>query len=458
MHGNPRVRLSRMNHLPVAVRFALRRLARRLAVGVFLDVWPAWAVGSLLLAGVVALVCRLFIPAAAGLPWLWLAPIAATLPALVVCALRAYRPEQVVAIADSLAGGDGLLLALAERHDASWSGSPLLERVAALPMPRLQPLRKLSMLVPALAFLWAALLLPQREAFRPPQAVLADQVVNELAATIVALKKEDLITPEEEKKFEEEIERVRKSVTERVDSSSWEAADALKERVAADVATKRDALKWAQESLARYAAAAQAGANGPSGQSAAAGEGTELMKALSKLAESGMLSNAPASLKALAAGRTALPADAESLRRLQATLAEFLGEQSGKFGDLAALGKEFGRFDPSEFPLESASSAFDGDGDPGNGGINRGRGDAPLTWGREALPFDRFKAQPLPRGHVRNPDDWAPMVVMPGAPSELPQSSAAGAARTYGAGAGQEAWRRTLAPRHQSAVRKYFEK
>ena len=449
-----------MNHLPVAVRSALRRLARRLAIGLFLDVWPAWAVASLLLAGVTALVCRLLVPAAAsGLPWLWLAPIGAAIPAIAVCAVRAYRHSQVVAIADSLAGGDGLLLALAERPDASWAGSPLLERVAALPLPRLRPWRKLATLVPALAFLLAALLLPQRQQARAPQGVLADQVVNDLAATVVALKKEELITPEEERKLEEEIEKIRKDAGERVDSSSWEAADALKERVAADVAEKRDALKWTQESLARYAAAAQAGASDPSSKdAAAAGEGAELMKALSKLAESGLLSNAPAGLKALAAGRMALPADAESLRKLQATLAEFLGDQSQKFGDLAALGKEFGRFDPAEFPLESGSTGFDGDGNPGNGGINRGRGDAPLTWGQEALPFDRFKAQPLPPGHVRSPDDWAPLVVLPGTPSELPQSSAASAARTYAAGAGQEAWRRTLAPRHQAAVRKYFEK
>jgi len=448
-----------MSHLPVAVRSALRRLARRLAIGLFLDVWPTWAAASLLLAGVAALVCRLLVPAAAsGLPWLWLAPIGAAIPAAVVCAVRAYRPPQVVAIADSLAGGDGLLLALAERPDASWAASPLLERIASLPLPRLRPWRKLSTLVPALAFLLAALLLPQRQQAREAQTVLANQVVNDLAATVVALKKEELITPEEEQKLQEEIERIRKGASERVDSSSWEAADALKERMAADVAEKRDAVKWTQESLARYAAAAQAGANDPSSKDAsAAGEGAELMKALSKLAESGLLSNAPAGLKALAAGRAALPTDAESLRKLQASLAEFLDGQSGKFGDLAALGREFGRFDPQEFPLGGESENVD-DGLPGNGGVNRGRADAPLTWGKESLPFDRFKAQPLPPGHVRSPDDWAPLVVMPGAPSELPQSSTASAARTYAGGAGQEAWRRTLAPRHQSAVRKYFEK
>ena len=35
--------------------------------------------------------------------------------------------------------------------------------------------------------------------------------------------------------------------------------------------------------------------------------------------------------------------------------------------------------------------------------------------------------------------------------------SAPSAARDYASGAGQGAWRRSLAPRHQSAVKKYFE-
>ena len=126
--------------------------------------------------------------------------------------------------------------------------------------------------------------------------------------------------------------------------------------------------------------------------------------------------------------------------------------------DLGRLGKEFGRFDPSEFPLDSSESAANGDGNPGQGGINRGRGDAPLTWGKESLPFDRFKAQPLPPGAARSPDDWAPVVELPGAPQESPAQSASSAARQYAAVAGQTAWRRTLAPRHQSAVKKYFEK
>ena len=70
-----------MTSVPVPLRRRLRRLARRLTIGLFLDVWPPWATVSLLAAGLVALACRLFVPAAAPyLSWLWLAPLAAAVP------------------------------------------------------------------------------------------------------------------------------------------------------------------------------------------------------------------------------------------------------------------------------------------------------------------------------------------------------------------------------------------
>ena len=175
------------------------------------------------------------------------------------------------------------------------------------------------------------------------------------------------------------------------------------------------------------------------------------------LAKSGLLAGAPADLQELLEGGQA-SCRRRSLRRLAASLGEYLGRGTNASANSPALGKEFGRFDPSEFPLESDRSGPDGDGDPGTGGVDRGRADAPLTWGKESLPLDRFKAQPLPPGAPRSPDDWAPLVVLPGAPQESPELSSPSAARAYAAAAGQNAWRRTLAPRHQSAVKKYFEK
>jgi hypothetical protein len=443
-----------LSEMPLSVRPALKRLARRLAIGLFLDVWPAWAVATLLLAGLVAVVCRMFFPgAASSLHWLWLAPALTALPALIICTMRAYRPDEVVAVADWLNGGQGMLLTLFESDDLAWAESSLAQNASKFSLPRLRPWRKLAALPPAVAFLATALWLPQRVP-RATQAILADDIAANLVATVAELKQQELITAGEEKKLEEEIERIRRSAEERVDASSWEAADALRGRVAAGVFEKQNALDWAEESVARFAAAAEAGGNADAVSQAHA---EELTKALERLGQSGLLAGAPADVqRLLKSGK--LPTDPALLRAVLGSLSKHLAETKGRFGALAKLGKELGRFNPSEFPLDASQASSDGEARPGNGAINRGRADAALTWGKESLPFDRFKADPLPPGAARSPDDWAPVVELPGTPGESPGQSAPSAARQYAAVAGQSAWRRTLAPRHQSAVKKYFEK
>jgi hypothetical protein len=273
------------------------------------------------------------------------------------------------------------------------------------------------------------------------------------------LKSEQLVTPEEEQKLQEEIEEIRKAAATRLDPAAWEAADSLQERLAADLSKKKDTAAWAEESLGRYAAAAEAG----SGQAgAAASDAAEVQAALKALSDSGLLANAPEALQRLARGGARLPTDAAALRQLQQALASQLGTRMARMARGLGAGRG-GRFDPEEFPLESADgeAAREGRGRPGSrpgrGGITRGRADATLTWGQETPRFDRFKAQALPPGYARSPDDFAPVVELPGAPDVSPQAGASAAARRYDPTAGQEAWRRTLAPRHQSAVRKYFE-
>ena len=64
---------------------------------------------------------------------------------------------------------------------------------------------------------------------------VATALAADLVATVAELKQQELITPDEEKKLDEEIERIRRGAEERVDASSWEAADALRERVVAGV-------------------------------------------------------------------------------------------------------------------------------------------------------------------------------------------------------------------------------
>jgi hypothetical protein len=301
-------------------------------------------------------------------------------------------------------------------------------------------------------FLVVALLLPQRVPGPVTEGALAQEIAANLTATVVELKKQELLTPAEEEQLQDEIERIQRSAEKRVDASSWEAADALREQVAAGLTGKQDAVKWAEDSLARMTAAVQAG--GPADPNAASAK-AELADALAKLAQTGMMAGASPELTAMLNGGK-LPMDAAALAELAAAIGDQLARANGRLAEAGKLGVGFGRFDPSEFAI-SSNSGSDGDGRPGAGGLNRGRGDADLTWGQETQRVDKFKSKPLPPGAPRSPDDWAPVVVLPGAPQEAAVLSAQSTGRQYAAGAGQSAWRRSLAPRHQSAVKKYFD-
>lgn len=438
--------------LPETLRPALTRLSRRLALGLFLNVWPRWSAAGLVIAGTAVLVCRMFVAGAASvLPWLWLVPALTAIPALVICVGRAYRPDQVAALADWLSGGRGMVLTMFETHDRAWSESSLVEQASRFPLPRLRVWRPLALLASAALFLGVALMLPQRVPSPATEGVLAQEIAAGLTAVLVELKKQDLITTTEEEALQEEVERIQRSAEKRVDASSWEAADALREKVVAGLSEKQQAVTWAQESLARYNAAVQAG--GPADPNTAA-SAAELTAALEKLAQSGLLAGASPELSALLEGGT-FPADAAALAALVAAIGRDIGEANGRFAGLGNLGQGFGRFDPSEFAI-SEGSGPDGDGQAGRGGLNRGRADAELMWGQETQRVDLFTSRSLPPGAPRSPDDWAPVMVLPGAPEESAVMSTPSSGRQYTESAGQGAWRRSLAPRHQSAIKKYF--
>src|SRR5688572_25237715 len=184
-----------MTHLPASVRPTLRRLSRRITVGLFLEIWPRWAIGSLLIAGTVALVCRIFFSNVASiLPWLWLVPALSTIPVLILCARRAYRPAEIAALADSLSGGQGTLLSVLETQDSAWAGTSAIENLKNLSMPRLRLWRRIGPVLASAVFLLTALLLPQRMITGPRNTILANDIVADLKTTVEELKKNDLLT------------------------------------------------------------------------------------------------------------------------------------------------------------------------------------------------------------------------------------------------------------------------
>src|SRR5262249_36553479 len=157
-------------------------------------------------------------------------------------------------------------------------------------LPRLRFWRRLRIVAAAAAFLAAALMLPQRV---PPgvSTALASDITSDLQSTLNEMRKENLVTPAENKEFQDEIDRIRKDAKERLDASSWEASDSVREKFSSALSEKQDALKWASDSLSKLAA------SGASSEAGAAMQAGELGTAIDKLAKAGLLSNAPADLQ-----------------------------------------------------------------------------------------------------------------------------------------------------------------
>lgn len=93
---------------------------------------------------------------------------------------------------------------------------------------------------------------------------------------------------------------------------------------------------------------------------------------------------------------------------------------------------------------------------PGVGGVNRGRGDAELTWGEEAGgSAERFQPTALDPARYLDPASSALIGVGSTSPPVTPEAEAGGLGPVEGSAGGQ-AWRRRLAPRHRQAVRGFF--
>ncbi len=99
---------------------------------------------------------------------------------------------------------------------------------------------------------------------------------------------------------------------------------------------------------------------------------------------------------------------------------------------------------------------LDGDGNPGRGAVNRGRGDAELTYGEEtAEQGAKFRDVAIPEGIAdENGDLMETKFSVPEVNPETPTGRAA--ARDARDSTGDQTWKQSLRPRHREAVKKYF--
>ena len=102
--------------------------------------------------------------------------------------------------------------------------------------------------------------------------------------------------------------------------------------------------------------------------------------------------------------------------------------------------------------------SIDGDGRPGRGGINRGRGDAAMTWQKDVNKDNAaFKEKVLPPAAAASLKQSQLVGISVGDPtSSKPGGGSAGGALGSAQAGGGEARTQTILPEHEKTVQRYF--
>lgn len=440
----------------------VQRYSRRLAVGRFLEHFAEWFAGFLFAFGAIVLAVKLVAPTFwPHVLWVGLAAIPVTGAAWWLSRRSPFSRTESIAMIDRKLDAGGLIMTLCEKPDEDWAEQLPTEPAWRNVLPKLRPVRVARFLILPLAFAAAACLIPPREArtemVRPN--VVGKEAAEKLGESLKLLEEANVLEEKDEKELREAIQKLAEETEETpLTHEKWETVDALREklRMRADSASlvvsqgeaAAGALASAQESgeelsLERTERLEQDiidALNKLSAGGKLPGQSTELGKKLSKLASTGKLQ---------------LSQNAGERKKTLGELKEFLKSESKKLGECRS--QCCSECNGSGCKECKSGNCTAGGSMPGRGGINRGRGDAELTYGDESDGKNtKFKELALPPGFLDDPQNDIKSVTLT-APEVNPAASAPRAAlRADDPATGKETWNRPLRPRHRAVVRNYF--
>jgi polyhydroxyalkanoate synthesis regulator phasin len=482
----------------MSVSWSARELARRLqwACAMRAAVW--WSSLALLVWGSAIVVARLVWPASSD--WL-LIGLAGVLAAAVIGAWNGMRrvPDEASLLAwlDAENACGGLLMSRLEVSLDGWHAEIHGEQ---LPKVAWKKRPALALLAVSLAYVGVGLWLPQRflQLHGTPSRA-AERQIERLEQQLQKLHDLGLVDTPRYDELRAELQQIRRNSDSYEPGKSHEALDHL-ERALQQLA-QQGVQKWAEQREQLQEARNLAEALKELTQSG------ELKPEQSKLASQALQQLLQQSLNAARANETAKelqdlleqhkdgsPFTNEELAELAEKLKELLDGEALDLDELAELGlldpellrklKDLpfrpvdlewikaclekceegeGDCDAEELLLllcrgknRAGQSPVNGDGPPGVGGINRGRGDAPLTFGKpssaEGVQLKPEALKPGALHHLETPILQVQRVKPTTDRRETSQGGALGDRNGTG-----EGYDRLTLPRHRRSVRQYFE-
>ena len=300
--------------------------------------------------------------------------------------------------------------------------------------------------------------------------------VAQLDQQITTLEEERILEKQESADLKDKLEQVRREATGRDPVKTWEALDHLDRKVTnAAAQAAEDALKQTEQ-LTQAQTLAEA--LDQDGDKLNADQFAQAMAALQQMTQQAMADNQalresmdPTLAEAINDQLTQEQLDElrEALKECKEGLRKKLGKlQACKLCDAGTLAEcdKLGQcnsegfcealvFNMDAMTVEDALAAFC------NGGLSRGRGDAPLTFNDETSSDAdvKFKDQVLPPATLAAMKDSQVVGLGSGAPQlETGAGPSASGALEGATAAGGSAVHQTILPRHRAAVEQYFER
>src|SRR5215475_10504352 len=457
-------------HHDQSIRRFIRRLALLLAFRqslTFVTVWCfLWGAVALVLRAASATTRRQLLWGAIGIA-------VAAIAAAVVSRRRLPSRDSVRAMLDSRNDCGGLLMAGADADLGAW-------RIPEITSPRLRwrKARAFGLLAASSAFVLISLLAPVRFAVtgvaRPMDV---SHEVENLSAQIEALKEAQVIEEAKAEALEQKLDQLGQEASGEDPAKTWEALDHLNDAVEKAAKEAAEAASARRERLARAEALAEGLMAG--GDQLDSKTMTEAMRTLGEMTRQAVKENdslagdlAPETLEAIKSGSL----KAEHLKDLSKALSQNKSALNQKLSKLSKSGMinpnalkggaQANRRDNSglaRFLKENAEKMSVDEATlqwrQGKGGVDRGRGDAAMTWTDGSSEKDaRFKEKVLPPSSVAGLNDSQLVGLSASAPTVDTSGVAAHGVLNSAASGGGSAYTQTILPRHRGAVKRYFDR
>ncbi len=341
------------------------------------------------------------------------------------------------------------------------------------PRVRWRANRAVALALASALFVSVSFLIPSRPGLAADRPLDIAKEIGELATDIDLLKKEDIIDSTQVESLETKLDSISAEARSEDPAKTWEALDHLQNTVAKTAEEAAEKMARDNERLAEAEALSETLAQG--GSAIDSKLMSEAMKELQSQMEAAAGSDRGAPtipndlLKDLKSGTLSK----EQLRQLAGALKQNKAEISKRLGKLRDSGmidlktlkqcEKAGQCDSTglaEFLKENAANMTVPEmmNSWGRGGVDRGRGDAPMTWGdRSSERGAKFKEQVLPSS-LAGLKDSELIGRSTGAPGvEKSSRQQVGALKGAAVGGGS-AFTQTVLPRHRRAVNRYFER